>query len=1060
MSTTLPYQFHSHFIFRTPTLPFQLKKKSKEDFLEFTKSVNFKESIYLASPVLYDELIKWHRGELKEEKEVEKLIISLYKYYSRMQSRCTPYGLFAGCSTGQWSDKNEISLSDVTPRDTRLDMNYLCALAQKLNAHPVILPVLLFYPNNSIYAFGGALRYIEYRYINNRRVHQITSVDDSDILQLILNKAKQGAKITELATLLLSDDINEDGDITIEAAEEFVKELIDSQILVSELEPAVTGDEFIYQIIQTLKKLNASLNNPEVNSIIQLLEKTEEQIKTIDTKIGNDVDAYRTIYEQLKALNTTIEENQLFQTDLYKKTASSVLNVSIQKQLQETIVFLNKFFPNGENGNLKKFRENYYKQYETTELPLLEVLDTETGIGYISKDTSGVNHLLDDMFIPGAQQQSYEIRWNRPQEILHERLFNAAKTNEYSITLTDEDLKKMDNSSKSLPDTFPIMFRLIDHEKIYFQSCGGSSAANLLGRFAHGSDEIHSIIKDITTREQEINNDKILAEIVHLPESRIGNILLRPVLRNYEIPYLGKSALPLENQLPLEDLMVSVRNERIILRSKRLNKEIIPRLSSAHNFSFNALPAYQFLCDLQTQYFEKPGVGFNWGSLSNNFKFLPRAEYKGVILERAKWQLAKDDFKILLEDKKDDYPKQVNEWLKQWNIPQYVVLVDSDNELLVNFDDAMSLKMFVSAIKKRDRITLEEFLFDTTNLLVKDNSKNGYTNEFIAVLLKDKIVKEEAYQPVAATKNKTVKFEEDVQRDFSIGSEWLYYKLYCGVKTGDKLLANIIKPLTEELLENKLINEFFFIRYSDPDLHIRLRFLIKDETKLGDVIITVNKYLQSYLKEGLITKVQTDSYKRELERYGANSITLAESFFFIDSVATLNLLSLIEGDTGEQIRWQFALRSVDELLNSFKYNTSAKLFLLERLKTGFTQEHGGSKELKLQLDTKFRNVRKQVEEFLNSEFENKPDFAPLKEVLDNKAAQLATIAQQILELKDQNQLQVELNDLMASYSHMLLNRIFKARQRTFEMLIYDLLYRHYKSMAAREKSAQKVKETN
>jgi len=618
----------------------------------------------------------------------------------------------------------------------------------------------------------------------------------------------------------------------------------------------------------------------------------------------------------------------------------------------------------------------------------------------------------------------------------------------------------MDNSSKSLPDSFPIMFRVINDKKVYFQSCGGSSAANLLGRFAHGDDSIHQIIKDITSREQEINSDKILAEIVHLPESRIGNILLRPVLRNYEIPYLGKSALPLENQLPLEDLMVSVKNERIILRSKKLNKEIIPRLSSAHNFSFNALPAYQFLCDLQTQYFEKPWIGFNWGSLSNNFKFLPRAEYKDVILERAKWQLAKEDFKILLENKKEDYHKQVNQWIKQWNIPQYVVLADSDNELLVNFDDPMSLKMFVSTIKKRDRITLEEFLFDTNNLLIKDSNKNGYTNEFIAVLSKNKVVKEETLQATVHIQKEVIKNEETIVRDFSIGSEWLYYKLYCGVKTGDKLLTNVIKPLTEELLEKKWINEFFFIRYSDPDLHIRLRFLIKGKSKLGDVIIAVNEYLQPYFKEGLITKIQTDSYKRELERYGANSITLAESFFYIDSVSTLNLLSLIEGDQGEQIRWQFALRSVDELLNSFKYSTSDKLFLLERLKTGFTQEHGGSKELKLQLDTKFRNVRKQVEEFLNSEFENKPDFAPLKEILNTKAEQLVPISQKILQLKENNQLQVELNDLMASYSHMLLNRLFKARQRTFEMLIYDLLYRYYKSLSAREKSAQKTKEIN
>src|ERR1035437_180369 len=116
---------------------------------EVIRRADVQEAIYLASPVLYDEIQHWLKGELKDKKEITKVIHSTYKYLSRMCSRCTPYGLFASCSTGSWGEKSEILLADKPGRHTRLDMNFVCALAQHLAKHPSIKSKLLFYPNNS-----------------------------------------------------------------------------------------------------------------------------------------------------------------------------------------------------------------------------------------------------------------------------------------------------------------------------------------------------------------------------------------------------------------------------------------------------------------------------------------------------------------------------------------------------------------------------------------------------------------------------------------------------------------------------------------------------------------------------------------------------------------------------------------------------------------------------------------------------------------------------------------------------------------------------------------------
>jgi hypothetical protein len=95
-----------------------------------------------------------------------------------------------------------------------------------------------------------------------------------------------------------------------------------------------------------------------------------------------------------------------------------------------------------------------------------------------------------------------------------------------------------------------------------------------------------------------------------------------------------------------QDLYVSVKSGKIILRSKRLNKIIVPRLSNAHNYSYNALPVYQFLCDLQHQNL-RTSFSFQWGAMADKFKFLARITYKNTIIEPATWNLTKTDITSL-----------------------------------------------------------------------------------------------------------------------------------------------------------------------------------------------------------------------------------------------------------------------------------------------------------------------------------------------------------------------------------------------------------------------------
>src|ERR1041385_3426507 len=99
-------KFHDKIVFRTSRFPFPFKGYSRKDMEDVLQQKDFAEAIYFASPVLYDEIIKWNSGTIPEKKKMDKLLYSLHRYLSRMSSRCTPYGLFASCSTAKWGLAN------------------------------------------------------------------------------------------------------------------------------------------------------------------------------------------------------------------------------------------------------------------------------------------------------------------------------------------------------------------------------------------------------------------------------------------------------------------------------------------------------------------------------------------------------------------------------------------------------------------------------------------------------------------------------------------------------------------------------------------------------------------------------------------------------------------------------------------------------------------------------------------------------------------------------------------------------------------------------------------
>ena len=272
-------------------------------------------------------------------------------------------------------------------------------------------------------------------------------------------------------------------------------------------------------------------------------------------------------------------------------------------------------------------------------------------------------------------------------------------------------------------------------------------------------------------------------------------------------------------------------------------------------------------------------------------------------------------------------------------------------------------------------------------------------------------------------------------RKFLPGSEWIYFKIYTGVKTSDIILLEVLKQLIEEFKSEKLIQKWFFIRYNDPKPHLRIRFNITIPNKYYILLHKISSLFGEYLNSGEISNIVIDTYKRELERYGESSIEYAEELFFRSSELILNFL---EYDDEEKI--MVALLYIDCILSELGLSNEEKTNWIKNFDNAFKTEFNADKNLNNQLKRKYIDFQPKYFEFIKSN-----EFKDIRNLITNNISDIHIVIEKILELEKKECLNVEMRDYFQSIFHMHINRLFVSNQRLFEMIIYDYMLRFYKA---------------
>jgi thiopeptide-type bacteriocin biosynthesis protein len=1007
-----------------------------------------REALFVASPDL-DARLDVCLGE-PESEAGQKMERALVRYFVRMAGRPTPFGLFAGCSVGAIGTTTRLTLAARSQyrRHTRLDMDYVVSLAQALAHESAVQPHIAVFPNSSLYTTPGRVCYAEVRRNGKGWTHHKVALASSEYLEATLERARRGALPGTLAAGLIESDPQAGAD----EAGEFIADLIDNQVLVPELVPPITGREPIHDMI-------ARLNGHAGAVAGEVLEQTRTALAGLDAAgIGVSPDRYRDLARRLEELPAKVEPARLLQVDMVKPAVEATLGTDVVDEILSGVRLLQRLARRPRKDALAGFREKFVARYEGREVPLVEALDHEFGIGFdgVSNGEMESSSLLEGLTFPQAGDETTE--WGKREAVLLRKLSRALTSGAREIELEPRDIEEMAHPDPlPLPDAFGVMGTVAAASdeamargefRVLLGTAAGPSGARLLGRFCHADLQLAAFVENHLRAEEALHAEAIFAEVVHLPESRMGNVLARPILRAYEIPYLGRPGVAADRQMPATDLLVSVVGNEIILRSARLGRRVIPRLTSAHNF-YMGTGIYKFLCLLQGQGIAE-GLTWDWGPLRDAPE-LPRVVCGRLVLARASWRLCRDELQALGRAPESARFRALQELRVARRLPRWVSLSDGDNELPVDLDNVLAVETLIELVKARDIATLTE-IFPAADELLASGPEGRFGHEFVVPFVRTAatIVGDSTKPSPRQTRKPT----DAACRSFPPGSDWLYAKLYCGQAMADRVLREVVQPVVENAQRSRAAESWFFIRFGDPDWHVRVRFHGDPARLQGEVLPALECAAAPFMEDGRIWRLQLDTYEREIERYGgAEGIRIAEQIFHVDSIAVHALLSIAD-DARADLRWQMAVCGIDRLLADLGLDLTARHAVMKTTARAFAAEFHADANLQKQISEKYRTERKGLERLLDLPSDAtrlEPSVSP---ILRNRSAQLAPAVEQLKNLEQEGRLDRPVVELASSYIHMHVNRLLPSAHRAQELVLYDFLRRLYESQLARSGERQ------
>jgi lantibiotic biosynthesis protein len=841
----------------------------------------------------------------------------LLRYQIRMSTRPTPYGLFAGVALGAFGDSTAIAIDETKPvRRARPDMEWLLSFVAALEARPEVRRQLRLVAHPAALARSGRVFLSDPTPLKDSTDGAVVSVRDSRAVSAALARARSPIAFDQLV-----EDVGRDVDVDRDHIDRLLTELWRQGLLLTDLRPPLTTASPARYVVERLQSLAEPPS--EAHALCQTLDALDAWGQLPPADAAEGWSGLKTRLDDLHAgVPTTIQVDS--RLGVTRATVSA--RVASEAARAADVLLRLTPVPRG-SGHLTAYRGAFEARYgQDREVPLLELLDPNFGLGAPGGHGG----------MPGVDGRRLAAR----HETLQAIALNALIQRRAMVAIDDATLNKLslwDPDPAALPVSLDLAVFIIansatDVDRGAFHialgpNLGARQAGRYIARFADvlGAEAAQALTQSADAEVRHAPG-AIWAELVYLPRRlRSGNVVVRPAIRPYEIAVGVPPGVPPDRAIPLSELSVSVREGRLRLRWR--GADVIVR--AGHMLTnFQAPQICRFLDDMA-----EDGVAqlspFDWGP-AFSYPFLPRLVYERCIVSPARWRIDTVSRDADLGTHPREFADRLARFRESWKLPRYCYLAIGDNRLLLDLDAAEQaevLRVELAALRAGSALMLHEALPGPEHAWV-DGAEGCYIAELVVPLVLRPIAKPTPERAVAtedAPPSEGAAATSLANRVRPPGSDWLFVKLYCPAVLEEEFLIGPIRDFCHEMARRRLTDGWFFVRYADPDLHIRLRFRGDPNRLLTGLLPEVCAWGGDLITEGMCRRFAFDTYDREIERYGGSAgMAAIEAIFTADSPAAIDLLAVLR-KASDLDRLTLMVASIDDLLAALGFDEVDRL---------------------------------------------------------------------------------------------------------------------------------------